>query len=77
LTLLSPPNHGQVSISDEPFFLSFPPENPRSACNTRKLPGHQAFYTAATGFTGRDRVVLQGTSPDGHVRRITVDIDVR
>ena len=77
LTIISPPNHGQATISDDRYFLSFPPTNPRSACNARKVPGHQAFYTAAAGFTGRDHVVLQGTSPDGRVRQISVDIEVR
>lgn len=77
LTMVTPPGHGAVKISDEPFYMSFPPANPRSACNSRKVPGHQAFYTAAAGFTGHDHVVLQGTNPDGHVRRISVDIEVR
>ena len=77
LTVLTPSSHGATRISDEPFFAAFPPANPRSVCNSRKVPGHQAFYTADAGFTGRDRVVLQGTSPDGRVRQITVDIDVR
>jgi hypothetical protein len=77
LMILTPPAHGAATVSDEPFFAAFPPENPRSACNQRKVPGHQAFYTAAAGFTGHDQLVLQGTSPDGRVRRISVDIDVR
>jgi hypothetical protein len=77
LTILTPPSHGAATVSDEPFFATFPAENPRSACNQRKVPGHQAFYTAAAGFTGHDQLVLQGTSPDGRVRRISVNIDVR
>lgn len=77
LTVLEAPKHGQATVSDEPFFAAYPQANPRSACNTRKVPGHQAFYTATPGYTGRDKVVLQGSSPEGRVRRITVDIDVR
>ncbi len=77
LSILEPPKHGAATISDDPFFAAYPPNNPRSACNSRKVPGHQAFYTAAAGFTGHDHVVLQGSSPDGRVRRIAVDIDVR
>lgn len=77
LAILQPPAHGSATVSDEPYFASFPPGNPRSACNNRKVPGHQAFYTAAAGYTGRDRMVLQGSSPDGRVRQITVDIEVR
>ena len=77
LTILEPPAHGAAVVKDEPYFAAFPPANPRSACNDRKVPGHQAFYTAASGFKGHDRMVLQGSSPDGAVRRIAVDITVR
>lgn len=77
LTILKPPEHGTARISDDPFYAAFPPANPRSACNKQKVPGHQAFYAAEPGFRGRDRVVLQGASPEGYVREITVDIDVR
>lgn len=77
LTILQPPAHGQATISDEPFYAAFPPANPRSACNSRKVPGHQAFYTAASGYSGHDHLVLQGASPEGQVRRIDVDVDVR
>ena len=77
LTILEPPAHGAAVIKDEPYYAAFPPANPRSACNNRKVPGHQAFYTAASGYTGHDHMVLQGSSPDGAVRRIAVDITVR
>lgn len=77
LTILESPKHGEAVVKDEPYFAAFPPANPRSACNDRKVPGHQAFYTAAAGFKGHDRMVLQGSSPDGLVRRISVDITVR
>ncbi|HEY5410072.1 MAG TPA: hypothetical protein VIJ94_05030 [Caulobacteraceae bacterium] len=77
LALVSPPIHGTANVIDDPYFASFPRGNPRSACNDRKVPGHQAFYTAAAGFSGHDRLLLRGTSPDGRVRDISVDIDVR
>jgi hypothetical protein len=77
LTILEPPAHGAATVSDEPFYAAFPPANPRAVCNDHKVPGHQAFYTAASGYAGRDRMVLQGSSPDGRVRRVEVLIDVR
>jgi hypothetical protein len=77
LSVLRPPEHGKAMVSDEPLYLAFPPNNPRSACNDRKVPGHQAFYQADAGFTGHDKLVLQGSSPEGRVREITVDILVR
>jgi hypothetical protein len=77
LTVIKPPEHGQVTISTEPFFYAFPKANPRSACNDKKVPGNRAFYTANAGYIGPDHLVLQGSSSEGYVRRIAVDIDVR
>lgn len=77
LTVLDQPTHGAVIIDETPDYFAFPPANPRSACNTRKLPGHHATYTATSDFTGKDRFVLQGSTGQGIVRRITVTVDVR
>lgn len=77
LSILQPPEHGKATVSNDPVYIAFPPNNPRSACNKSKVPGHEAFYQADAGFTGHDRVVLQGSSPEGHVREIKVDILVR
>ena len=77
LSIAHPPRHGTVDISDRPFFYAFPANGPRAACSQRKVPGHQAFYTAQAGYSGHDKVVLEGSQPDGTVRRIDIDIDVR
>lgn len=77
LSVLKEPEHGKVNISEEPTYLAFPAGNPRSACNTRKVPAHRALYQAEAGFKGHDRVVLQGSSPEGRVREINVYIEVR
>jgi len=77
LRILSGPEHGIARLSDDPLYLAFPPANPRSSCNQQKIPAHAAYYVANAGYTGHDKVVLQGSSPEGRVREITVDIDVR
>ena len=77
LSILRPPEHGKATISDDGVYAAFPPANPRSACNSKKVPGHQALYQADTGYTGHDKLVLQGSSPEGRVRQITVDVLVR
>jgi hypothetical protein len=77
LSILRQPEHGKATVSDGDVYVAYPPANPRSACNSRKVPGHEAFYQADAGFSGHDRLVLQGASPEGRVREITVDIDVR
>lgn len=77
LTVVHPPEHGSVQITDEPFFYAWPITSPFAACNQTKVAGHRAFYTATAGFSGNDKVVLEGSQPEGYVRRITVNISVR
>jgi hypothetical protein len=77
LNVVEPPAHGEVKVVAEPIYLAFPRANPRSACNSRKVPGRQAYYTAAPGFSGHDRVVLEGVTEDGTMRHVTVNVDVR
>jgi hypothetical protein len=77
LNVVQPPSHGDVKVVAEPIYLAFPAGNPRAACNAHKVPGRQAYYTAAPGFSGHDRVVLEGITEDGTMRHVTVDVDVR
>jgi hypothetical protein len=77
LSVLRPPQHGTVKVVHEDDYLAYLPPNPRTVCNQRKVPVNHAYYAANPGYVGRDEVVLQGSSSDGRVREITVDIDVR
>jgi len=77
LSVVEPPSHGEVNVVAEPMYLAFPPNNPRSACNRRKVPAKQAYYTASPGYSGHDRLVLEGMTEDGTLRHVTVDVDVR
>lgn len=76
LTVVAPPAHGEIRVVEEPIYVAFPPGNPRSVCNSKKVPGRQVYYTAAPGYAGHDRVILEGASADGHVRHVTVDVKV-
>jgi hypothetical protein len=77
LTVVEPPSHGVVRLANEMLFIRWPADNLRAACNRRKVPGDRAYYMAEPGFRGHDVVVLQQATNDGHVREITVDIEVR
>jgi hypothetical protein len=76
LTVVAPPVHGEVKVVEEPIYVAFPPGNPRAVCNSRKVPGRHVYYTASPGYSGHDRVVLEGASEDGHVRQVTIDVNV-
>jgi hypothetical protein len=77
LSVVRPPEHGEVTVVQEGVYMAFPPGNPRSACNSHKVPGRRAYYTANPGFSGHDRVVLEGVTEDGTMRDVTVDVEVR
>ncbi|HEX5263823.1 MAG TPA: hypothetical protein VFW13_09870 [Phenylobacterium sp.] len=77
LAIVQQPAHGSVKVVEEGVYVAFPQANPRSVCNGRKVPGRKVYYTAAEGYSGHDKVVLEGASEDGHVRHVTVDVDVR
>ena len=77
LRVVHTPEHGTVTISDEPFYPNYPRSNVRFDCDKQRVPGNRAIYTAAAGFNGHDRVVLEGTTGSGVVNRIAIDITVR
>jgi hypothetical protein len=77
LSVVRPPEHGEVQVVEEGVYLAFPHGNPRAACNSQKVPGRKAYYTANPGFSGHDRVVLEGVTEDGTMRDVTIDVDVR
>lgn len=75
--IVEPPRHGQAMVSDEPFYPSFLPPNPRAVCDTHKAPGKQVFYTSEPGFKGSDLVVVQNATSEGMIRKTSIDIEVR
>jgi hypothetical protein len=77
LTALQQPEHGVLRVVHEQGYTTYPPANPRSVCNNRKTPMNRAYYVANPGYKGHDKVILQGSSSEGRVREITVDILVR
>lgn len=75
--IITPPHHGHVDISTEKVYPNFVAPNPRVICDTRKVDGVQAFYTADAGYHGHDKIVLQNATSEGRVRRVIIDVDVR
>ena len=77
MKVIEPPKHGTARVSDDEFFANYPIGNVRYACNKKKTPGKQVFYTAAADFHGHDKMVVQNSTSEGRIRKIDVDIDVR
>jgi hypothetical protein len=59
------PQHGRVTVSSTGVFPTFPLNNPRSRCNTRRVAGKKAFYTSRRGYVGSDAVALEVIFPNG------------
>jgi hypothetical protein len=56
--VIEPPKHGSFTFENGQGFTSFPKENPRSECNTRKTDGVIDYYEPEPDFTGTDSFTI-------------------
>ena len=59
------PAHGSVEVIHGSDFPPYPPSNPRSACNTRRVPTTQISYTSEVGYHGPDTFAVTVVTPTG------------
>ena len=57
-------------------FPNFPEQNPRRACNRRRVPGVQVIYVSQRGYVGSDNVVIEVFFPAGRGVRVHTPIQV-
>ena len=77
LEVARPGLHGATVIRDGELYAVYPEGSERAYCSGRLVTGVLAFYTAQAGYSGPDQVVLRGTTADGEVREVTVNITVK
>ncbi len=77
MRIVTPPEHGRVTIRKGRVFSNFSEANPRSVCNRRGVTGYEAIYTSARGYTGSDSVTLEAIYPNGSYKKGYFSIDVR
>lgn len=65
LKIIKQPEHGTVKVVQRDGYTSYPPQNPRSACNKTKHPGIYADYTPEHDFSGMDTVAVEIITVDG------------
>lgn len=75
--LLESPAHGRVTLQRGVDFPYFSANNPRSQCNTRRVPGNKLIYQSAPGFVGEDGFVIELIGKYGNVVRGRFRIAVR
>jgi hypothetical protein len=76
LEVISQPAHGTAVIIPGQMYAVYPDGDPHAACSGRLVNGVLALYTADAGYVGADQAVLRGTTADGDLRLVTVDIAV-
>ncbi|MBN9061078.1 MAG: hypothetical protein BGP06_00870 [Rhizobiales bacterium 65-9] len=65
IAIASPPRGGRIELRREGEFPGFPPSNPRSKCNNRKVDGVGVYYVSDPKFIGGDRFTVEVIWADG------------
>ena len=77
MRLSGAPQHGRVTFTRGGVFPNFPASNVRAHCNTRRVPGITAHYTAQRGYSGPDSASIEIFFPDGSAVSRSFSISVR
>jgi len=76
VTLTQSPSQGRVDIRHETGYAYFRPANPRSRCNTTRVPGTKIFYHASPNASGTDTFSYDWYSGMGGVAHFTVTVNI-
>jgi len=71
------PSHGKVVVKKGTGYTNFKPENPRNACNTKKLPVINVEYTSENNYFGNDYFGLLVLYPNGNGEEYYYNIEVK
>jgi len=75
--ITSKPEHGTAASEDAERFTFYPRENPRSACNEKKVRGAAVTYKSHDGYIGGDTFQILIIYPDGWATEATYTMLVR
>jgi hypothetical protein len=77
INIIQKPAFGTVSTERNTAFPAFPADNPRSRCNTRRVPNLSVVYRANANAGAKDRVVFEVIWHDGELWKADYTILVR
>jgi hypothetical protein len=77
IRVLQQPAHGTARVSTRDDYPHFPPVNPRSACNTIRLPAAILDYTPTQGFVGPDLLSYEIITGTGVQSTVVIVITVK
>jgi hypothetical protein len=75
--VVTPPAHGEIRIVHEEGFAYFPPNNPRSRCDTQRVPGIRVIYQDAPDYRGPDACAVEIFHVNGVLFRNAINVDVQ
>ncbi|AWN46094.1 hypothetical protein DK419_07040 [Methylobacterium terrae] len=70
VNMIEPPGKGQVMVEQGSEYPGFSPNNPRSACNKRKVPATRILYSAPPGGPDDDQFIIEIVDPLGNAQRL-------
>jgi hypothetical protein len=70
--IVEAPKHGRVEIARERVFPDASGQYAR--CRNVEVPGLVLYYTARSGYTGKDKFVLRAPHGDGLIRDTTFNV---
>jgi hypothetical protein len=73
----SQPNHGSVTIKKGQIYPSYPSDNPRNVCNSKKAVGMTVDYVSEPDYVGSDSFSLLVLFPSGNGSEVNYSIDVK
>jgi hypothetical protein len=77
MRLTQAPQHGRITIRNASLYPNYPSSNSRNVCNTRRVPGVEAYYQPESGYIGFDSAGFEIIFPNGSYRQFTANIQVR
>ncbi|WP_407526356.1 hypothetical protein [Methylobacterium oryzisoli] len=75
--LVSKPEHGTVTFSQDQSFPRYSASSPLGPCNAKKAPGLKVTFEAAEGYEGLDRFRMLLIYPDGTAGQYDVRVSIR
>lgn len=77
ISLLQEPSQGRVTVENISVYPSFPPQNPRYRCNTKKVIGQGIFYKSRPSSSGEDAFIVEFVDLLGTPHRLRYHVTIR
>jgi len=77
IKIIDSPEHGTITLKEEPGYTNFSKDNQRFECNKQKVPMVKVVYTSVPNYVGSDRAKIMVIYPGGNFRYMVFEITVK